>query len=249
MNKYVAPRWTFEEIRLKWERAKTLDFKSRLKEIKTLVHAIDNTSDSLTLESALLYMDILKAAQPFDEWGNAKKALAKLMPKYLKAIGCEAVEVITEIQYAQHGEGQIVIGDPMIAGREVKWYKIDPTDILSMINSGKIFSFESEDLIVIDSCLRLIKAPEPVMLAQEYKQLKSSTPIVIIKIESSSVALLDEGGEGIKAEMSLTPGNYKICAYQLGKRNSEKDHYVIVMCATDRDAANDLKSLPNLCGG
>lgn len=108
------------------------------------------------------------------------------------------------------------------------------------MNSGKILSFSTEDAYLGKARIRLVNANEPVMDIKEYKNLQSSTPTVVISIESGVIGIL---GAWSELEMNLEPGNYKICAYYLKKIAA---NFLIVLCKTNEDATNDLKSLSEL---
>ena len=239
MRRFNIPSKTPEEIQKEWEKINSLDIKSRMKATRSIVATIANSMSDLKEESALLYISILKTAALLpDDNNNASRVLSKIIPAYLKLIGSEQVEIIQEIKSRDLGKGLYVIGDPTLAGEATQWWEKDEKQLLTLMNQGKIFIFGAEDSILGKAKFRLINACEPVMTMKECKQLRDSTPTVIIKIESGRIGVL---GAWEEFEMKIEPGNYKICSNKL-----RGDNYLIILCKTDKEAVNELKTRPDL---
>lgn len=242
-NKFPVAR-TYEEISADWEKVKTLDFRYRLKTIKRIHFDIINTKEELTLESALFYINLLKDFQPYDTDGGTSATLSKLIPAYLKIAGYEHVEIIREVKSRDLGKaGNYVIGDAAFAedANNNEWSFLPNKDLMNMMNKGNILAFETEDCYLGKARFRLIKAHEPLLSEKEYKKLQRSTPTLVISIKSGSVCILNTEDEE-KLEMNLEPGNYKICAYKMGRGWN----FLIVMCKTDMEATNDIKYMLSL---
>jgi hypothetical protein len=237
-----SPVLSFKDICTAWGKLAAMDVSSRLNSLRILTDSIERSQETITADSAAVYINILrKAAQVPSYYAQATKILTRLIPEHLKLTGRSQVNIIREIESHDLGKGLYYIGDPAYLKELPQWANQRSNHYLvEMINAGKLLAYSTQDSILGKAQLRLVECDEPVLFAYEYKQLRTASPTIIIKIESGSIGIFNLGTVAVK--MPLQSGNYKICAYQLGK----SANFYIIMCKTSQQARNDLEVLPDL---
>jgi Sel1 repeat len=233
---------SYQEIKHEWLKVESSDIRTRIAALSKLSDAILHNKDPLTKESISLYINILgHAAQLPTASSEVNVKLSTLMFHQLKLNGRARFMVLNEFTTQNLGTGIYVIGDPLKLKTISQWVGQRGHDYLvDMMNNGELFAFSTKNNILGKAELRVIDGDEPVLMEQEYSTLLASSPMVVVSIKSGQIGIYQWGH--VVMHMNLSPGNYRLCAYQVNDRVD----FRIVICSTQQEARNKFKLIPGV---
>lgn len=233
-----------------WEKTQNalkLEARQRFKELKKLAYevtAVIKSSKDLTVADLKTYTSILRIVLKVPAISPSFNLLfAKVMNKYLAAIGCENPQVLikksTKINLIT---GSIAIGDQFYA---IGFTEKFPNEI-DLINSGKSYIFFAEDYGFVNIQVRVIDVIEPILSTKEYKRVMAASPAVILNFPSGKLAI-DDGyiEEAPPIVIDIAPGNYKCQVYLFSLARDQHSFY-IVLSKTEEKAVNSEKEVISL---
>lgn len=240
-----------------WERAKAeTGYRERLKLLKRSSffagHAFDRGIDDA--EALRLYMEILgQTARVHSFPHDIRRALSKVTVRWLEATGASEQKLVTRKKGNIATEtAAFAIGDVgMTPTTDFEpWTK---REMVAWMKSGERLVFSTGYDGMIGAELRLIESAEPVLEANEYGRLESSTPTLVLKLPTGGIGLADYGAMAEQWRESqphhslfidVPPGRYKCAVYGFSTRR--KDRVVAVLCQTDAEPANAVESVDSL---
>lgn len=169
-------------------------------------------------------------------------ALAKVINKYLHALGCDNPQILLKKSTTIELESaSIAIGDQSYADT------FESLTDIELINSGKAYFFSTGSDGIFNIQLRVVEAPEPVLTSKEYKNVVAASPMVILSFPTGKLAI-DDGrifASKNSIEESIIPGNYKCQVFIFRFPNDDYSFY-IVLSKCENNALNKESEIINL---
>jgi hypothetical protein len=235
------------------------DFREKRKHLKksSFFVGLAFAAGAAAVEQLELYRSIVqRAAEVHSFPADERRKLSKIISKWLETTGADKQEILKRAKGTITVEGgSITLGDRSRFASLGQTISLDK-EMVHWTNLGERLTFATGGDGLYKAELRLIDAAEPMLAAQEYKKLSSSTPTVVIDVGSGALGLsdfayfLDEPWDKKKVEgtvcLDVPPGRYKACAF--GFSTSASESVIVVVTATSDEARNETKTVDSLFG-
>jgi len=244
-----------------WELATgSADFRDKRKHLKRSSHfaGLAFKAGAEAVEQLQLYRTIVQLtaevhAFPADE----RRKLSRIIARWLEITGADQQEVRKKARGKIIVEGgSISLGDRARFSPSGDSIYTSDQELVQWTNRGERLTFATGGDGVFKAELRLIDAAEPLLTAQEFKKLRTSTPTVVIEVSSGALGMadfvqfLDEPWDRKKLAgtvcLEVPPGRYKACAY--GFTSSGSESLIGVVSATEAEPRNATTSVESLFG-
>jgi hypothetical protein len=159
--------------------------------------------------------------------------LSKMILRKLELTGCLNAEIVFKKNYTIGAPGAYLeFGDPSIEIKYEKYCYDNHKFLIEQIHKGNRYYIRSSGNLISDMQVRVVKAPEPVLTAKEYKLVIDATVISSINIPSGILHITDMQAEDKITEIKLEPGIYKIASFHFDTRKDFTALY-IALCKID----------------
>jgi hypothetical protein len=238
----------------------TDDFREKRKHLKRSSYfaGLAFAAGADEVEQLELYRAIFQRAASVDatpEDGRSK--LSRIIARWLEKTGADKQEILNKAKGTIVVEGgTISLGDRARFWTSGESFYISEKETVEWVNRGERLTFRTGGDGQYRAEIRLIEAAEPVLTAQEYKKLSSSTPTVVIDVPSGALGMGDDvhfflepwDKQKIKGTvcMDVPPGRYKACVF--GFTTSRSESLIAVVTATSDEARNETTTTDCLFG-
>lgn len=249
-NKHSRVIKSYLQIKEAWENIQSQEIKKRYKTMREIAYDICYAYKAKDVEPVQLefYMHVLKEINTIQAIPKSKIALAKITALWLEFTGNANVKIIKKILGKITIEtSTIAVGDIFNSKEVLETYaNYTEQSVLTLINQAKLFIFGTGGDGEYTLQIRIVDSIEPVLSANEYKNILNSTEKFVININTGVLVVADPcymDAEKQRLSINVDAGNYKVCVYHYSVR-SKADSFYIVLCKTNEEAKNAAKNLP-----